>query len=77
MLDNKESREIVLTGISASPGICIGKAYLVDREGVDVVKRYHILESGLRNEKNRFKKAVKRAKEELNNIIANTSEGLR
>ncbi|MBW2514891.1 MAG: phosphoenolpyruvate--protein phosphotransferase [Deltaproteobacteria bacterium] len=76
-MDNKESREIVLTGISASPGICIGKAYLVDREGVDVVKRYHILESGLQNEKNRFKKAVKRAKEELNNIIANTSEGLR
>lgn len=77
MLDNKESKEIVLTGISASPGICIGKAYLVDREGVDVVKRYHILESGLQNEKNRFKKAVKQAKEELNNIVANTSEGLR
>ena len=77
MLDNKESKEIVLTGISASPGICIGKAYLVDREGVDVVKRYNILESGLQNEKNRFKKAVKQAKEELNNIVANTSEGLR
>ena len=77
MLDNKESKEIVLTGISASPGICIGKAYLVAREGVDVVKRYHILESGLQNEKNRFKKAVKQAKEELNNIVANTSEGLR
>ena len=29
--------EIRLTGINASPGICIGKAYLVDREGVKVV----------------------------------------
>jgi phosphotransferase system enzyme I (PtsI) len=77
MLDNKESKEIILNGISASPGICIGKAYLVDREGVDIVKRYHILESGLQNEKNRFKKAVKQSKEELNDIIANTSEGLR
>ena len=77
MSDNKENREIVLTGISASPGICIGKAYLVDREGVDVIKRYQILKSGLQNEKNRFKKAVKQAKSELNDIIANTPEGLR
>jgi phosphotransferase system enzyme I (PtsI) len=77
MLDNKEPREIVLTGISASPGICIGKAYLVDREGVDVIKRYQLPKSGLQNEKNRFKKAVKQAKSELNDIIANTPEGLR
>jgi len=77
MSDNKEHREIVLTGISASPGICIGKAYLVDREGVDVIKRYQILKSELQNEKNRFKQAVKQAKSELNDIIANTPEGLR
>jgi phosphotransferase system enzyme I (PtsI) len=77
MLDNKEPREIVLTGISASPGICIGKAYLVDREGVDIIKRYQIPKSGLQNEKNRFKQAVKQAKSELNDIIANTPEGLR
>ena len=54
MLGNKEHRELILTGISASPGICIGKAYLVDREGVDVIKRYQIEKSGLQNEKNRF-----------------------
>ena len=40
-------------------------------------RRYHILKSGLQNEKNRFKKAVKQAKSELNDIIANTPEGLR
>ncbi len=77
MSDNKKQRELILTGISASPGICIGKAYLVDREGVDVIKRYHILKPGLQNEKNRFKKAVKQAKSELNSIISNTPEGLR
>jgi phosphotransferase system enzyme I (PtsI) len=77
MSDSKRQKEIVLTGISASPGICIGKAYLVDREGVDVIKRYQILKSGLQNEKNRFKKAVKQAKSELNDIIANIPEGLR
>ncbi len=37
MSENKKHRELTLTGISASPGICIGKAYLVDREGVDVI----------------------------------------
>ena len=26
-----------LRGIGAAPGICIGKAYIVDREGVEVV----------------------------------------
>ena len=45
MLDNKEPKEIILTGISASPGICIGKAYRVEREGVDVIKRYIIPKS--------------------------------
>ena len=77
MSDRQEQHEIVLAGISASPGICIGKAYLVDREGVDIIKRYQIPESGLQNEKNRFKKAVKQAKSELTDIIANTPEGLR
>jgi len=77
MSDNKKQSELVLTGINASPGICIGKAYLVDRGGVDVIKRYHILKTGLQNETNRFKKAVKQAKSELNDIISNTPEGLR
>jgi phosphotransferase system enzyme I (PtsI) len=35
-------QEIIIKGISASPGICTGKAYLVDREGVDVLRHYHI-----------------------------------
>ncbi|MEJ2286519.1 MAG: phosphoenolpyruvate--protein phosphotransferase [Desulfobacterales bacterium] len=36
------AQEKILKGINASPGICIGKAYLVDREGVDVVAKYFI-----------------------------------
>ncbi|MEJ2095612.1 MAG: phosphoenolpyruvate--protein phosphotransferase [Deltaproteobacteria bacterium] len=72
-----ESKEIYLTGINASPGICIGKAYLVDREGVDVIRRYHIPKSALQNEINRFKAAVKQAKDELYKIIKETPEGLR
>jgi phosphotransferase system enzyme I (PtsI) len=38
MLNTNES-EIRLHGINVSPGICIGKAYLVGKEGVDVVDK--------------------------------------
>ena len=72
-----EQKEIILEGISASPGICIGKAYLVDHEGVDIVKRYQIIDKkALENETTRFKKAVKQAKDELHDIIKGTSEDL-
>ena len=63
------STEIVLKGIIASPGICIGKAYLVDREGVDVVDRYAISEKNVKNEVKRFKSAVQTAKKDLRAII--------
>jgi len=66
------STEIVLKGISASPGICIGKAYLVDRGGVDVVDRYAISEKNVKNEVKRFKSAVQNAKHDLRAIIENS-----
>ncbi len=68
------SGEKLLKGISASPGICIGKAYLVDKEGVDVVERYLIPESAIRNEVKRFKAAVKKSIDELSEIIEKTPE---
>jgi len=73
----RKSDEIILKGISGSPGICIGKAYLVDREGVDVVEKYLIPKKNLQNEINRFKLAVKRAEDELRKIIEETPEELR
>jgi len=76
-MPNQESQEIVLRGIGGSPGICIGKAYLVDKEGVDVVQRYAVGANDLAKEKNRFKAAVQRAKEELHSIIENTPEEFR
>lgn len=69
--------EIRLHGISASPGISIGKAYLVDKEGVDVIEKYLIREKQLKNEINRFKAAVKKSKDELNAIIDDTPGELR
>ncbi len=67
-------KEMQLYGISVSPGICIGKAYLVGREGVDVVEQYFVAQDDLATEINRFKAAVKRAKDELKEIIEVTPE---
>ncbi len=67
-------QEFILKGINASPGICIGKAYLVDREGVDVVTRYEIEDHKLKNEVKRFKSAVQRAKADLRAVIENSPE---
>jgi len=76
-MSDRNTGEIRLHGISASPGISIGKAYLVDKEGVDVVEKYLIREKQLKNEINRFKAAVKKSKDELNAIIDDTPEELR
>jgi len=76
-MSTNTEQEIILTGIGASPGICIGKAYLVDKEGVEVVQKYSIEEKDLESEINRFKAAVKKATDELHEIIENTPEVFR
>ena len=76
MLNTNEG-EVQLHGIGGSPGICIGKAYLVGKEGVDVVEKYFISEENLKKETKRFKKAVKKAKDELFSIIEQTPKKLR
>ena len=68
------SREFIMNGIGASPGICIGKAYLVDKEGVDVVGRYYIPPDHIEKEVKRFKAAVKLVMDELRSIIENTPD---
>jgi len=72
----EQSTEKTISGIIGSPGICIGKAYLVDSEGVDVIKKYHISKNEIKNETTRFKNAVKNAKNELKNVIKNTPNAL-
>ncbi len=76
-MTDSDPREIILTGIGVSPGICIGKAYLVDVEGVDVVEKYHISQLHVHSEIKRFKLAVKKAKIELRAIIENTPDALK
>ena len=68
--------EITLEGLKVSPGICIGKAYLIDREGVDVVEKYIIPAQDLQYEIQRFKNAIKKTREELRLLIKNTPDAL-
>jgi len=76
-MNDTDTREIILRGISASPGICIGGAYLVDNEGVHVVDKYLIDKGHLHEEVLRFKSAVGKAKYQLHELIENTPEELR
>ncbi|MBU1194423.1 MAG: phosphoenolpyruvate--protein phosphotransferase [Proteobacteria bacterium] len=64
-----DSEQTILRGISGSPGICIGQAYIVDREGVNVIKRYQISEEMVPAEIDRFKQAVSKAKNDHAKII--------
>jgi phosphotransferase system enzyme I (PtsI) len=75
-MSDSVAQEKILKGINASPGICIGKAYLVDKEGVDVVAKYFIGGGQLQTEVKRFKAAVKKAKDEFQTILKNRPEGL-
>ena len=70
------TKELQLKGIGAAPGICIGKAYIVDREGVEVVPKYFIRAEDIQSEINRFKKSVVDAKKDLQQIIAGMPEDL-
>ncbi len=76
-MKDKSDKEMIIRGVGGSPGICIGKAYLVGREGVEVVPKYAIAKTMLEAEKKRFKAAVKNASDELHQIINDTPVELR
>ena len=61
-MSDAASGEIIIRGISGSPGICIGKAYVVEREGVNLIKRYPVSDEMVPKEIDRFKNAVVKAK---------------
>lgn len=68
--------QIILKGISGSPGICIGKAYLVDREGVNLIKRYPVSPDMVPSEIDRFKNAVDKAKKDHAKAIDSLGDDL-
>ncbi|MCK5837525.1 MAG: phosphoenolpyruvate--protein phosphotransferase, partial [Desulfobacula sp.] len=70
------SRQITIKGISGSPGICIGKAYVVDREGVNLTKRYPISDALVPKEIDRFKQAVLKAKNNHAKVIESLEDDI-
>jgi len=71
-----KSGQITINGISGSPGICIGKAYIVDREGVNLIKRYPVSDALVPKEIDRFKQAVLKAKNDHAKIIDSLDKDL-
>jgi phosphotransferase system enzyme I (PtsI) len=70
------SRQIIIKGISGSPGICIGKAYVVDREGVNLTKRYPVSDALVPKEIDRFKQAVLKAKNDHAKVIESLEDDI-
>lgn len=66
---HEKPKNIVLEGIGGSPGIAIGKAYLVEKGNVDIVDKYYINPERVQAEVERFKDAVAQSKKELLKII--------
>ncbi len=75
-MNTSQPEQTILNGISGSPGICIGKAYVVDREGVNIIKRYRINEDQVSKEVDRFKDAVAKAKNDHARVIDSLDEDL-
>ena len=65
--------DLFIKGIGASMGIAIGKAYLLEREDVDVERRY-IKPEDLETEITRFKEAVLKAQEHLRRVKAEIAD---
>ena len=67
--------ETILKGIPASPGITIGKAYLVDSEDITVSRR-KITEDDLPDEINRFQEALVKTRSEILKIKEKISKDM-
>ena len=72
----KENSQKILNGINGAPGICIGKAHLIDSHGVDVIQKYYLTDELVISELKRFKTAVSNAKRELEEVICNSPESI-
>jgi phosphotransferase system enzyme I (PtsI) len=70
-------KTLLLRGIGASPGIAIGRAYLFEHEDVGVIEERFIQPEEIGAEINRFKQAVKKAQENLRQIIEDVPEEYR
>ena len=66
----------VLTGIAASPGVAIGKAFMVDRSKVEFLYQSLISERLIEEEVHRFREAVEQTRSQMEQIKASVPEEL-
>jgi phosphotransferase system enzyme I (PtsI) len=69
-------QKAIMTGIAASPGVAIGKAYMVDRSKVEFLYQSLISERLIEEEVHRFRKAVDQARQQMEQIKASVPEEL-
>jgi len=73
----KPALNLTLQGIAGSPGIAIGKAYLVEQEDVDVIEKRFVEPEDIAAEIRRFRGAVKKAQRQLQRVIDEVPEEFR
>ena len=69
-------QDTILTGIAASPGVAIGKAFMVDRSKVEFLYQSLISERLIEEEAERFREAVGQTQRQLEQIKASVPEEL-
>ncbi|MBW2172135.1 MAG: phosphoenolpyruvate--protein phosphotransferase, partial [Deltaproteobacteria bacterium] len=75
--ETQSALNLTLQGIAGSPGISIGKAYLVEQESVEVVEKRFIENKNIPGEVKRFRAAVKKAQKQLKRVIDDVPQEFR
>ena len=68
--------EKIFNGIGASPGIVIGRAYLLDRRKVVVAEQQRVSDSTSKDEVARFKRAIESARIQLDDVRKRVTKDL-
>jgi phosphoenolpyruvate-protein phosphotransferase (PTS system enzyme I) len=68
--------EKIFNGIGASPGIVIGRAYLLDRRKVVVAEQQRVSDSTSKDEVARFKRAIESARVQLDDVRKRVAKDL-
>ncbi|ACL03640.1 Phosphoenolpyruvate-protein phosphotransferase (Enzyme I) [Desulfatibacillum aliphaticivorans] len=68
-MPESEKKQITLHGIPAAPGICIGQAYLVGTNSMEVVRKYPVRKEDVTEESARMRQAVKKSETEISLLI--------
>ena len=75
--EKRSTSKATFQGIAGSPGIAIGKAYLLEHENIDVVEKRFLDTGKTAAEVKRFREAVQKAEKQLQRVINDVPEDFR